>query len=167
MWPLWGESRKAEREVESSAITFIFTPGRGKSIGNVSEVKDVGATSSRNLTLAPPQIEQYVARKGHASGKEELGRATWTFLHTLAAQYPVHPTRSQERDVKNMVRAVMGQSATILGYQASVLLYGRLPDLQMTFEFSSAVNQSVLQIDILTRMYPCKECADHFRLIVR
>ncbi|KAI9110901.1 hypothetical protein K1719_018021 [Acacia pycnantha] len=35
--------------------------------------------------------------------KEELGRATWTFLHTLAAQYPDNPTRQQKKDVKELV----------------------------------------------------------------
>ncbi|KAI8532677.1 hypothetical protein RHMOL_Rhmol11G0232000 [Rhododendron molle] len=35
--------------------------------------------------------------------KEELGRATWTFLHTLAAQYPDNPTRQQKKDVKQLV----------------------------------------------------------------
>ncbi|XP_028780588.1 FAD-linked sulfhydryl oxidase ERV1 isoform X3 [Neltuma alba] len=66
--------------------------------------------------------------------KEELGRATWTFLHTLAAQtsqqrglfsqYPDNPTRQQKKDVKEL----MG---------------------------------------ILSRMYPCKECADHFKEVLR
>lgn len=56
--------------------------------------------------------------------KEELGRATWTFLHTLAAQYPDNPTRQQKKDVKELVQ-------------------------------------------ILTRMYPCSECADHFKEVVR
>ncbi|KAG5526347.1 hypothetical protein RHGRI_032582 [Rhododendron griersonianum] len=56
--------------------------------------------------------------------KEELGRATWTFLHTLAAQYPDNPTRQQKKDVKQLM-------------------------------------------DILSRMYPCKECADHFKEILR
>jgi CHASE2 domain-containing sensor protein len=44
-------------------------------------------------------------RRGPHAGvsKEELGRATWTFLHTLAAQYPEKPTRSQQKDVKAMV----------------------------------------------------------------
>ncbi|OAY39272.1 FAD-linked sulfhydryl oxidase ERV1 [Manihot esculenta] len=56
--------------------------------------------------------------------KEELGRATWTFLHTLAAQYPEKPTRQQKKDVKELMA-------------------------------------------ILSRMYPCKECADHFKEVLR
>ncbi|KAK2664909.1 hypothetical protein Ddye_003483 [Dipteronia dyeriana] len=56
--------------------------------------------------------------------KEELGRATWTFLHTLAAQYPENPTRQQKRDVKELMA-------------------------------------------ILSRLYPCKECADHFKEVLR
>ncbi|KAL6780197.1 ERV1B [Auxenochlorella protothecoides x Auxenochlorella symbiontica] len=60
----------------------------------------------------------------HAGSKEELGRATWTLLHTMAAQFPDRPAPSQQRDVKNL-------------------------------------------IDILTRMYPCGECAAHFKELVR
>ncbi|KAI9110907.1 hypothetical protein K1719_018027 [Acacia pycnantha] len=56
--------------------------------------------------------------------KEELGRATWTFLHTLAAQYPDNPTRQQKKDVKEL----MG---------------------------------------LLSRMYPCRECANHFKEVLR
>ncbi|KAL8139283.1 hypothetical protein V2J09_005304 [Rumex salicifolius] len=56
--------------------------------------------------------------------KEELGRATWTFLHALGAQYPENPTRQQKKDVKELMA-------------------------------------------ILSRMYPCKECADHFKEVLR
>ncbi|GMH17929.1 hypothetical protein Nepgr_019770 [Nepenthes gracilis] len=56
--------------------------------------------------------------------KEELGRATWTFLHTLAAQYPERPSRQQKKDVKELMA-------------------------------------------ILSRIYPCKECADHFKEVLR
>ncbi|KAK9845037.1 hypothetical protein WJX74_009949 [Apatococcus lobatus] len=56
--------------------------------------------------------------------KDDLGRATWTLLHTLAAQYPDTPTRRQQKDVKALV-------------------------------------------DLLTRIYPCSDCAKHFRELVR
>ncbi|KAK4358531.1 hypothetical protein RND71_020760 [Anisodus tanguticus] len=56
--------------------------------------------------------------------KEELGRATWTFLHTVGAQYPDKPTRQQRKDVKELMA-------------------------------------------ILSRMYPCNECADHFKEVLR
>ncbi|BBM97760.1 mitochondrial FAD-linked sulfhydryl oxidase [Marchantia polymorpha subsp. ruderalis] len=59
-----------------------------------------------------------------AVSREDLGRATWTFLHTLAAQFPDQPTKQQQRDVKDL----MG---------------------------------------ILSRIYPCKECADHFKDVLR
>lgn len=35
--------------------------------------------------------------------KDELGRATWTFLHVLAAQYPEQPTKTQQKDVRALV----------------------------------------------------------------
>ncbi|KAH7283660.1 hypothetical protein KP509_34G018400 [Ceratopteris richardii] len=58
------------------------------------------------------------------SSKEMLGRATWIFLHTLAAQFPQNPTRQQRRDVKELMA-------------------------------------------ILSRLYPCKECADHFKEVLK
>ena len=33
----------------------------------------------------------------------QVGRAAWTFLHALAAQYPDKPSRQQVRDVTNLV----------------------------------------------------------------
>jgi FAD-linked sulfhydryl oxidase len=38
--------------------------------------------------------------------KEELGRATWTFLHTLAAQFPERPSRQQQRDARALMDAL-------------------------------------------------------------
>ncbi|CAK9868762.1 unnamed protein product [Sphagnum jensenii] len=77
---------------------------------------------SPNARVAPllpsPAVEPQI-NSGGAVTKEELGRATWTFLHTLAAQYPEKPTKQQQRDVKELM-------------------------------------------SILSRLYPCKQCADHF-----
>ncbi|KAK3246812.1 hypothetical protein CYMTET_43667 [Cymbomonas tetramitiformis] len=56
--------------------------------------------------------------------REELGRCTWTLLHTLAAQYPEDPTRAQKRSARNLINS-------------------------------------------LTTVYPCKECAKHFKEVLR
>ncbi|XP_010905288.1 FAD-linked sulfhydryl oxidase ERV1 [Elaeis guineensis] len=56
--------------------------------------------------------------------KEEIGRATWTLLHSIAAQFPDQPTRQQKRDAKELMA-------------------------------------------IISRLYPCKECADHFKEVLK
>uniref|UniRef100_A0A453IQK1 Sulfhydryl oxidase n=1 Tax=Aegilops tauschii subsp. strangulata TaxID=200361 RepID=A0A453IQK1_AEGTS len=45
--------------------------------------------------------------------KEEVGRATWMLLHTIAAQFPDEPTRQQKRDAKELVSRT-GNSPTFL-----------------------------------------------------
>ncbi|KAG1342063.1 putative FAD-linked sulfhydryl oxidase ERV1 [Cocos nucifera] len=56
--------------------------------------------------------------------KEDIGRATWTLLHSIAAQFPDQPTRQQKRDAKELMA-------------------------------------------IISRLYPCKECADHFKEVLK
>lgn len=56
--------------------------------------------------------------------RAEVGHATWTFLHTLAAQLPDRPSRQQQKDVKSL-------------------------------------------LDILTCIYPCGECAEHWQQVIR
>lgn len=77
-------------------------------------------SAPRPAPAAPPP-----ASAAAAAGitREEIGRATWLFLHTLAAQYPERPTHRQRKD-------------------AAALM------------------------DVLTRMYPCGECARHFAAVV-
>ncbi|KAL7002889.1 Flavin-linked sulfhydryl oxidase of the mitochondrial IMS [Sarracenia purpurea var. burkii] len=79
---------------------------------------------SSNSSLLQPKEIPIEGKSATPVTKEELGRATWTFLHTLAAQYPDNPTRLQRKDVKELM-------------------------------------------EILSRMYPCKDCADHFKEILR
>ena len=38
--------------------------------------------------------------------KEDLGRATWLLLHSIASQYPDEPTEREKRDAKNLVNAI-------------------------------------------------------------
>lgn len=85
-------------------------------------------SSSKNQATSTVLLQHSQLPKQEKSAgpvtKEELGRATWTFLHTLGAQYPDKPTRQQRKDVKELMA-------------------------------------------ILSRMYPCNECADHFKEVLR
>ncbi|KAJ6534590.1 ERV/ALR sulfhydryl oxidase domain-containing protein [Mycena vulgaris] len=38
--------------------------------------------------------------------KEQLGRATWSFLHTTAAYYPERPTPNQRANMLSLIRAL-------------------------------------------------------------
>jgi FAD-linked sulfhydryl oxidase len=84
-------------------------------------------SSETQLTVLAGDLSLEAPVKGNWSGtvtKEELGRSTWTFLHTLAAQFPIRPTKQQQRDVKELMA-------------------------------------------IISRLYPCKTCAEHFKEILK
>lgn len=58
-----------------------------------------------NQTLAAPLAED---------PKEVVGRATWTLLHTIAAQYPDNPTRQQRRDATDLVRSEWANDGEVI-----------------------------------------------------
>ncbi|CAN0927141.1 FAD-linked sulfhydryl oxidase ERV1 [Linum grandiflorum] len=105
----------------SSTDDLVFSVASASSSSSASSTKV--HPSNVDVSLVQP-IDIINKQKAAPVSKEELGRATWTFLHTLAAQYPEHPTRQQKKDVKELMA-------------------------------------------ILSRMYPCKECADHFKDVLR
>ncbi|KAM3230287.1 hypothetical protein ACQJBY_060843 [Aegilops geniculata] len=71
----------------------------------------------------PPEVLKKDAKVASLT-KEEVGRATWMLLHTIATQFPDEPTRQQKRDAKELMA-------------------------------------------LISRMYPCKECADHFKEVLK
>ncbi|KAL3621087.1 Flavin-linked sulfhydryl oxidase of the mitochondrial IMS [Castilleja foliolosa] len=116
---------KVSECIQSHLAQFVLRPGGASSSlsTNQNQILSLSSPPTAASHLQPAEI----LIKGKSTGpttKEELGRATWTFLHTLAAQYPDKPTRQQKKDVKELMA-------------------------------------------ILSRMYPCKECADHFKEVLR
>lgn len=112
-----------KEEVRSGGLLLHEAAAAGSHPKSIEGERVEAEAAARTTTTAfntdllfqlPTQINS-----GGAVTKEELGRATWTFLHTLAAQYPEKPTKQQQRDVKELM-------------------------------------------SILSRLYPCKQCADHF-----
>ena len=54
------------------------------------------ATGGESLKREEDQVECPLYR-------DQLGRATWSFLHTMAAYYPPNPTESQQTDMKSFI----------------------------------------------------------------
>ncbi|GKV19844.1 hypothetical protein SLEP1_g30053 [Rubroshorea leprosula] len=118
---------KVSNDVQTHLSNFMGhirnpSPVNGKPFFSLSFSPSSKVNPSPNSDAAAHIL--YKEKSAAPVTKEELGRATWTFLHTLAAQYPENPTRQQRKDVKELMA-------------------------------------------ILSRMYPCKECADHFKEILR
>jgi FAD-linked sulfhydryl oxidase len=109
-----GQQQQKQQQIsQNSAVSTFYNPN----------IADAGLSkqSKTTKTTAGSSLSSAAAAAGIT--KEDIGRATWLFLHTLAAQYPEKPTRQQRKDAKTL-------------------------------------------IDVLTRMYPCGECARHFKKVV-
>ena len=78
--------------------------------------KQTGAhsTESQQTTAAPAHdakesiedtvIGAYAPKMSNTTAREELGRATWKFLHTLTLRFPEKPTQQQSNDLKEFFR---------------------------------------------------------------
>ncbi|KAJ0935340.1 putative thiol oxidase [Helianthus annuus] len=112
--------------VQSNLSKLITIPQNPPAPTNVQVSLSTSApptpTASAGSYLPQP-TDPHTKQAGPVT-REDLGRATWTFIHTLGAQYPEKPTRQQKKDVKELMA-------------------------------------------IISRIYPCKECADHFKEVLR
>ena len=94
---------------ETSTLAAKSLPSQATPTGSHYSASS-GTKRASNLpvstTIGTP-VDRYVSR-------EELGRATWLLLHTLAAQYPETPSKQQRKDVTAMVSAVQKPERHIL-----------------------------------------------------
>jgi hypothetical protein len=57
-----------------------------------------GAGGFRRLDDGDPR-RVHMSALGNATARAEVGRATWTLLHTVAARFPDEPTEEQQADL--------------------------------------------------------------------
>ncbi|KAJ0955034.1 putative thiol oxidase [Helianthus annuus] len=115
--------------VQSNLSKLISIPQNPTAPTNLQVSLSTSAppTSTASAGSYLPQPTDPHTKQAGPVTREELGRATWTFIHTLVLRlplYPEKPTRQQKKDVKELMA-------------------------------------------IISRIYPCKECADHFKEVLR
>ena len=76
---------------------FIFSQNTDSNGADKLQKPHAGSANiTTAVATAPP--------KGCPVDKNELGRNTWSFLHTMAAYYPEEPTAKQQKDMNNFIK---------------------------------------------------------------
>ena len=94
--------RLSTRHVEQKHHPFSFF----WSLPSLFSIPILGPLSSISHSAGglPPQMTASpFGYDNNPVSKSELGRSTWTLLHTVAAQYPEHPSRRQKQDAKHLI----------------------------------------------------------------
>ena len=90
---------KRVRPDSSGRVRKTYSP---QDLHNVSSKYDDRATEGHAALHRPLTASAGIPAEPYVS-REELGRATWLLLHTLAAQYPDRPSKQQKKDVTTLV----------------------------------------------------------------
>ncbi|KAF8605971.1 FAD-dependent thiol oxidase, partial [Ceratobasidium sp. AG-I] len=83
----WSKAQRALTSKSSVASSTSPVAAAGAAVASTA------AASSSSRDNCPADVEQ-------------LGRATWTFLHTTAAYYPESPTKPQQSHMLSLLRAL-------------------------------------------------------------
>ncbi|CDO68394.1 hypothetical protein BN946_scf184815.g41 [Trametes cinnabarina] len=86
------------QQQKTAAMMAAFASGTGFT---ASSQQQQSSTST-----AVPEPEQYTRPAYCPPDVEELGRSTWTFLHTTAAYYPDKPTMAHRVNMLSLLRAL-------------------------------------------------------------
>ena len=102
----WHLRRNAEQCARHLQAAWQQHSQRVQHRGRVSQKPAIPAAAAILPHKAVGSTGAGMLAAGVVSGRvlrDDVGRATWIFLHTLAAQYPDAPSRQQQQDVRNLV----------------------------------------------------------------
>ncbi|CAI5995632.1 unnamed protein product [Closterium sp. NIES-65] len=90
-----------------AGAVVVSSPGGRRQAGQQRQQQAggvrMGADGAEEWAGPAPDFLKKAAQEAGPATKEELGRATWTFLHTLAAQFPEKPSKQQQKDAREFV----------------------------------------------------------------
>lgn len=93
-----GEQGSGSSQQKTAAMMAAFASGTG--------FASTSASTSEQTTTAPTPEPEYVRPANCPPDVEQLGNATWTFLHTTAAYYPDAPTMAHRVNMLSLLRAL-------------------------------------------------------------
>ncbi|KAI0363140.1 FAD-dependent thiol oxidase [Pilatotrama ljubarskyi] len=92
-------SQGTSNQEKTAAMMAAFASGTGFASGSQQQ--------QTQTTAAPvPEPDPYVRPEYCPPDVEQLGRATWTFLHTTAAYYPDAPSMAHRVSMLSLLRAL-------------------------------------------------------------
>ncbi|KAG0355219.1 hypothetical protein BG005_005855 [Podila minutissima] len=95
-WKSWSKIGKAAKNKESSSSS----PSSPSSSGS-TDAKTAVAEGAATTTTPSSSSFNYEAEC--PADREVLGRATWTFLHTMTAYYPDKPSAMEQSTMKSLL----------------------------------------------------------------
>ncbi|KAJ9104617.1 hypothetical protein QFC21_002115 [Naganishia friedmannii] len=119
-WQTWAKIAKkqdshspASKAGKSGSTNGAGTGTGGKSMAGVFGAAALGTSSSSTTTAIPSDTATTEETSPEPTRPPdcppdvaELGRATWTFLHTSAAYYPPHATGAQQTSMRAFITAL-------------------------------------------------------------
>ncbi|KAF9205203.1 hypothetical protein BGZ49_004336 [Haplosporangium sp. Z 27] len=94
-WKSWSKIGKTKSKKESK--------GSSASSGSTSTNQSGNSAAAAAATVAGATGSSFNYEAECPADKEILGRATWTFLHTMAAYYPEKPSSMEQSTMKSLL----------------------------------------------------------------